>query len=121
MAAAAPPRELLPHLLHQQEDVCLRCFQHVAVRMLQAFHGQTHGPAVNVDPAGGPGGQECPEHTETPQSQTASEFSLRWLEHRVSYLKMVSAFADMEDAVPHFSSSAASQKAKFSPVMWTYR
>lgn len=33
-----------------------------------------------------------------------------------AYLKMVSAFADMEEAVPHFSSSAASQKAKFSPV-----
>lgn len=32
-----------------------------------------------------------------------------------AYLKMLSAFADMEDAVPHFSSSAASQKAKFSP------
>lgn len=32
-----------------------------------------------------------------------------------SYLKMVSAFVDMEDAVPYFSSSAASQKAKFSP------
>lgn len=29
---------------------------------------------------------------------------------------MLSAFADMEEAVPHFSSSAASQKAKFSPV-----
>lgn len=28
---------------------------------------------------------------------------------------MVSAFVDMEDAVPYFSSSAASQKAKFSP------
>lgn len=28
---------------------------------------------------------------------------------------MISAFADMEAAVPHFSSSAASQKAKFSP------
>lgn len=28
---------------------------------------------------------------------------------------MVSAFVDMEDAEPHFSSSAASQKAKFSP------
>lgn len=31
------------------------------------------------------------------------------------YLKMVSAFVDMEDAVPSLSSSAASQKAKFSP------
>lgn len=28
---------------------------------------------------------------------------------------MVSAFADMDEAVPHLSSSAASQKAKFSP------
>lgn len=33
---------------------------------------------------------------------------------------MVSAFVDMEDAVPHFSSSAASQKARFSPVMHTH-
>lgn len=33
----------------------------------------------------------------------------------LAYLKMISAFADMEAAVPHFSSSAASQKAKFSP------
>lgn len=33
----------------------------------------------------------------------------------LSHLKMVSAFVDMEDAEPHFSSSAASQKAKFSP------
>lgn len=32
-----------------------------------------------------------------------------------AYLKIISAFADMEAAVPHFSSSAASQKAKFSP------
>lgn len=28
---------------------------------------------------------------------------------------MVSAFVDMDDAVPYLSSSAASQKAKFSP------
>lgn len=33
-----------------------------------------------------------------------------------SYLKMVSAFVDMDDAVPYVSSSAASQKAKFSPL-----
>jgi len=42
--------------------------------------------------------------------QIAKYFSV----HR-SYLKMLSAFADIEEAVPHFSSSAASQKAKFSP------
>lgn len=33
---------------------------------------------------------------------------------------MVSAFADMEDAEPNFSSSAASQKAKFSPGIHTH-
>ncbi len=38
----------------------------------------------------------------------------------LSYLKMVSALADMEDAVPNFISSAASQKAKFSPETHTY-
>lgn len=37
----------------------------------------------------------------------------------LSYLKMVSAFVDIDDAVPHFSSSAASQKAKFSPDVHT--
>lgn len=33
---------------------------------------------------------------------------------------MVSAFVDMEDALPNFISSAASQKAKFSPGTHTH-
>lgn len=62
------------HLFHEQEDVCLGCFQHVSVRMLQAFHCQTHCPAINVDPAGGTGGQEGPEHTDTPD-----QYHTAWL------------------------------------------
>lgn len=34
-----------------------------------------------------------------------------------SHLKMLSAFSDIENAAPHFISSAASQKAKFSPIV----
>lgn len=52
------------HLFHEQEDVCLGCFQHIAVRMLQAFDCQTHCPTINVDPARGTGGQKGPKHTD---------------------------------------------------------
>lgn len=40
----------------------LRRLQHIAVRVLQAFHRQTHRPAINVDPARGTRGQEGPVH-----------------------------------------------------------
>lgn len=69
------------HLFHKQEDVCLGCFQHAAVRMLQAFHCQTHCPAVNVDPAGGTGGQEGPEHTDTPD-----QYGAAWPNFSISFL-----------------------------------
>lgn len=54
------------YLFHEQEHVCLGCFQHVAVRMLQALHRQAHCPAVNVDPAGGTRGEEGPGNVNAP-------------------------------------------------------
>lgn len=47
-------------LLHEHEDVSLRRLQDVAMRVLQALHGQAHGSPVDVDPARGPGRQEGP-------------------------------------------------------------
>ena len=50
------------HLLHQQVDVPLGVIQHVAVGLAQARQRLLHRPAVDVDPAGGAGGQELPVH-----------------------------------------------------------
>lgn len=50
------------HLLHQQVDVPLGVVQHVAVGLAQARQRLLHRPAVDVDPAGGAGGQELPVH-----------------------------------------------------------
>ena len=48
------------HLLHQQVDVPLGVVQHVAVGLAQARQRLLHRLAVDVDPAGGAGGQELP-------------------------------------------------------------
>lgn len=104
------------------------------MRMIQALHRQTHRSAVNVDPAGGAGGQEGPgyrnhrssEQLMRPKSVRKAMVGSdgRGTQHShqktlflfsQTHLKMVSAFADIEEDAPHFSSSAASQKAKFSP------
>lgn len=126
----------LQNLFHQQEDVSLSSVQHVAMRMFKTFHRETHGPAINVDPARSTRSQEGPDHTHKHKHTHIYIFIfffkspleagyhsyiivIKLYEGRVglasSYLKMVSALDFMEEAVPHFSSSAASQKARFSP------
>ncbi len=64
------------HLFHEQEDVSLSSFKHITVWMLQAFHRQTHCPAINVDPARGAGSQEGPEH-----KHTQDQYYTSWLMH----------------------------------------
>lgn len=51
------------NLLHEKEHMGLGCFQHIAMRMVQAFYCETHRPAINVDPARCTRGQEGPGHT----------------------------------------------------------
>lgn len=74
----------------------LSSIQDVSVWMLQALHSQTHGSAINVDPAGGSRGQEKPEDTNSKDSgqkvrlytegqNSHSEKVKRWLEHYYNY------------------------------------
>lgn len=102
------------HLFHQQVDVPLGVVQHVAVGLGQARQSLLHRPAVDVDPAGGAGGQELPVRGREAWQIRPAGLPTAATPARSTHWYTASTRAGTWAWPPWRSSSQASQKLRFS-------